>query len=158
MIKIVLIDIDGVLTNGKVIIDSVGKEAKTINFKDIDAVFEMKRQGLKVGLLTGEDTPITQLFNERFKPDFFYKGCKDKSAALDEILSQTGDGENEVCYIGDGKYDIPILKRVNFAACPANAIQKVKEISNIPLKRNGGDGCLWELMEWIMDWNEDNRE
>lgn len=152
MIKIVLLDIDGVLTNGKVTFDSTGNEFKTIDFKDIDAIFEMKRQDLKVGLLTGEATPITLSFRERFKPDFFYNGCKDKTAALNEILAQTGVSADEICYVGDGKHDIPIMKLVKFAACPANAIPEVRELSNILLERNGGDGCIWELMEWIMNW------
>lgn len=146
-------DIDGVLTDGKVTIDSEGKEYKTINFKDIDAVFEMKRQGLKVGLLTGEASAITLCFKKRFSPDFFYNGCKDKTLALEEILNQTQITPNEVCYIGDGKYDIPILKMVKFSACPANAIPEARKISNIVLNKNGGDGCIWELMERISEKN-----
>lgn len=153
MIKIVLMDIDGVLTNGKVTFDSAGNEYKTIDFKDIDAISEMKRKGLKLGLISGESTPITLSFKERFRPDFFYNGCKDKTAALTEILSQTGVDADEVCYAGDGKYDIPIMKMVKFVACPSNAIPEVKEISNILLERIGGDGCVWELMEWIMKQN-----
>jgi YrbI family 3-deoxy-D-manno-octulosonate 8-phosphate phosphatase len=153
MIKIVLLDIDGVLTNGKVTFDSAGNESKTIDFKDIDAIFEMKRRGLKVGLITGENTPITLFFRDRFKPDFFYNGCKDKPAALKEILDETRSAPDEVCYVGDSKHDISIMKMVKFAACPANAIPEVRKLSNILLKRNGGDGCIWELMEWILKRN-----
>ena len=147
MIKLVLLDIDGVLTNGKVTVDSVGNESKTIDFKDIDAVFEMKRRGIKVGLITGEKTPITLFFQQRFQPDFFYNGCKDKPAALREIMFATGFSKDEICYAGDGKYDIPIMKLVKYAASPANAIPEVRELSNIRLERNGGDGCIWELLE-----------
>ena len=149
MIKVVLLDIDGVLTDGKVSVDSAGNETKTIDFRDIDAVFEMKRRGLKVGLLTGEGKPITHFFRDRFKPDFFFNECKDKPAALYKILDKTGTNPDEICYVGDGKYDIPIMKLVKFAASPANAIPEVRALSNILLKRNGGDGCVWELMEWI---------
>jgi YrbI family 3-deoxy-D-manno-octulosonate 8-phosphate phosphatase len=149
MIKIVLLDIDGVLTNGKVTVDAAGNETKTIDFKDLDAVFEMKRQGLKVGLITGEDTPITLFFRDRFKPHFFYNGCKGKTVALDDILSKTGVSPDQVCYVGDGRHDISIMKRVGFAACPANAISPVKEQAAIHLERKGGDGCVWELLEWI---------
>ena len=147
MIKLVLLDIDGVLTNGKVTVDTNGNESKTIDFKDIDAVFEMKRRGIKVGLITGEKTPITLFFRQRFQPDFFYNGCKDKPAALQEIMSATGFSSDEICYAGDGKYDIPIMKLVKHAASPANAIPEVRNLSNIKLERNGGDGCIWELLE-----------
>ncbi len=146
-------DIDGVLTDGKVTIDSSGNEFKTIDYKDIDAIFEMKRRGIKVGMITGESSVITQVFKERFKPDFFYNGCKDKAAALKEIRAQTGAAAEEICYVGDGKYDIAVMKLVRFAACPANAILKVKAASNIHLECSGGDGCISELLKWIEEQN-----
>jgi len=149
MIQLVLLDIDGVLTNGKVTVDSHGNESKTVDFKDIDAVFEMKRRHLQVGLLTGESTPITLFFRERFQPDFFYNGCKDKPAALREILQQTGLSPRDVCYVGDAKYDISIMQQVGFSACPANAIGEVKKLANLQLKQRGGDGCIWELLEFL---------
>lgn len=147
MVKLVLLDIDGVLTNGKVTVDSNGNESKTVDFKDIDAVFEFKRRGIKVGLITGEKTPITLFFRQRFQPDFFYNGCKDKPAALREIVAATGFGADEICYAGDGKYDIPVMRIVKYSASPANAIPEVRELSRIRLERNGGDGCIWELLE-----------
>jgi YrbI family 3-deoxy-D-manno-octulosonate 8-phosphate phosphatase len=149
MIKLVLLDIDGVLTNGKVTVDSHGNESKTIDFKDIDAVFEMKRRKLLVGLLTGEATPITLFFKERFKPDFFYNGCKNKPEALKEILAKTGLSSDEACYVGDAKYDIPIMKLVGVSGCPENAIPEVKELATVQLARRGGDGCVWEFLEWL---------
>ncbi len=148
-IKLILLDIDGVLTDGKVTIDSKGNEYKTIDFKDIDAVFEFKCLGYKVGLITGEGTRITQYFKERFKPDFFYNACKDKPKAMKDILEKTGYSTEQVCYMGDGKHDIPIMKLIDFTACPANAIPEVKEIVKIKLQANGGDGCIWELLKYL---------
>ena len=151
MIKLILLDIDGVLTDGRVTIDSCGNEYKTIDFKDIDAVFEMKRQKLLVGLITGEATPITLVFKERFKPDFFYNGCKNKLEPLQEILDRTGLGAENVCYVGDSKHDIPVMKLVKFSACPSNAIPEVKASANIQLNARGGNGCLRELLERIIN-------
>ncbi len=149
MIKLVLLDIDGVLTNGRVTVDSHGNEYKTIDFKDIDAVFEMKRRGYKVGLVTGEATPITLFFKERFKPDYFYNGCKNKPEALREILEKSGLTAEETCYVGDAKYDIPVMKLVKLSACPSNAIPAVKELATLQLEARGGEGCIWELLEKI---------
>ena len=146
MIKIVLLDIDGVLTDGKLTVDSSGNEYKTINFKDIDAAFEMKRQNFLIGLVTGEATPITLFFKERFKPDFFYNGCKNKLAALNEILSKTGLTAQNVCYVGDSKHDIPIMQKVKLSVCPADAIAEVKAVARVKLNSCGGEGCLWELL------------
>ena len=147
MIKLVLIDIDGVLTDGKVTVDSRGNEYKTIDFKDIDAVFEMKRRKLLVGLITGEATPITSFFKRRFKPDFFYSGCKNKLEALREILSQAGISAENVCYVGDSRHDLPLMKMVKFPACPLSAIPEVKALAKIRLNARGGDGCVWELLK-----------
>ena len=153
MIKLVLLDIDGVLTNGRVTLDSIGNEYKTIDFKDIDAIFEMKRKGLKVGLITGEATPITLFFKERFKPDFFYYGCKNKPEALREILEKCGLTAEETCYVGDAKYDIPMMKLVKLSACPSNAITEVIKLANLQLKARGGEGCIWELLGKILEMN-----
>lgn len=151
MIRLVLLDIDGVLTDGRVTVDSRGNEYKTIDFKDIDAVFEMKRRKLLVGLITGEATPITLFFRDRFKPDFFYNGCKDKPEALREILEKTGLTAAEACYMGDGKYDIPVMKLVKYSACPANAIPEVKMQAGWQLETRGGEGAVWELLEKITE-------
>lgn len=144
------------LFDGKITVDESGNEYKTINIKDIDAVFEMKRQKLMVGLITGEATPITLIFKERFNPDFFYTGCKNKSEALREILSQTGLSAENVCYVGDGKYDIPVMKLVKVTACPSDAISEVKALAGIHLLSHGGDGCVWELLEWMNKNRETN--
>ena len=148
-IKLVLLDIDGVLTNGRVTVDAVGNEMKTIDFKDIDAVFEMKRRGYKVGFITGEATPITEYFRKRFQPDYFHNGCKDKPAALDRILADCGLTADETCYVGDAKYDIPVMRRVKLSACPANAINAVKALADLQLTARGGEGCVWELLEYL---------
>jgi YrbI family 3-deoxy-D-manno-octulosonate 8-phosphate phosphatase len=153
MIKVVIMDLDGVLTDGKVTIDSSGNEFKTIDYRDIDAIFEMKRRNIKVGMITGESTPITLALKERFKPDFFYDGCKDKTLVLKEICAQAAVSAEEICYVGDGKYDIAIMKMVRFAACPANAISEVKAASNIHLKCSGGNGCIAELLKLIEEQN-----
>lgn len=155
MIKIVLMDIDGALTDGKVTVDASGNEFKTLDYRDIDAVFEMKRRGIKVGMITGESSAITLVFKERFNPDFFYSGCKDKALTLEAIRAQTGALPDEICYVGDGKYDIAVMKGVRFAACPANAIPEVKAVSNIHLECSGGCGCILELLKWIEKQNHD---
>ena len=66
-----------------------------------------------------------------------------------EILRQTGFSAENVCYVGDAKYDIPVMKLVKFPACPSDAISEVKALAKIHLSARGGDGCVWELLEWI---------
>ncbi len=151
MIKAVLLDIDGVLTDGRVTFDAEGREFKTINFKDVDAVFAMKRQGIKTGLITGEKTAVVQEFRRRFQPDFFYCGCKNKPFALREIMEKTAFSYDEICYAGDGRHDLEVMKLVKYSASPADAIREVREAAAIKLEHNGGDACIWELWEKIRE-------
>jgi YrbI family 3-deoxy-D-manno-octulosonate 8-phosphate phosphatase len=150
MIKLVLFDIDGVLTDGKVTIDDTGREYKTLDYRDIDGIFELKRQGVMIGFLTGEATPIANFFRERFAPDFFYLGCKDKLATLAEILHNAELTADEVCYIGDGWRDLPVIESLKYGACPSNALPAVRKAARLHMKSRGGDGCVHELVEWVM--------
>jgi 3-deoxy-D-manno-octulosonate 8-phosphate phosphatase (KDO 8-P phosphatase) len=90
MIDAVFFDIDGVLTDGMVYVDSDGKESKRISFDDIDAVFELKRAGLRVGFITGEDNGFTEYVKKRFVPDYFVSGCKDKLKYFKDIKKKGG--------------------------------------------------------------------
>jgi YrbI family 3-deoxy-D-manno-octulosonate 8-phosphate phosphatase len=156
MIKIVVLDIDGVITDGKVQVDSRGRESKQIDFKDIDAIFELKRKKYKLAIITGENTPINKYFIRRFKPDFFYYSCKDKVSAIKEIQNKTGYLRDEVCFIGDSGYDIYAVKYAGLGVCPNNAVEDVKKIANEVLDSNGGDGCIMELVSLLEKYNNKN--
>ncbi len=155
-IKVVLLDIDGVVTNGKVLVNSAGEEIKQIDFKDLDGTFEIKRMGLKLGFLTKEKTEITEFFNKRFKPDFFYNGIVDKLQAIDEICEKLGIQRENVCYMGDGKYDVEGVKHVGLGACPSNAIPEVREAATLVLEKEGGNGCVWQLVQHLKNFAESN--
>lgn len=155
-IKVVLLDIDGVVTNGKVLVNSLGEEIKQIDFKDLDGAFEIKRLGLKLGFLTKEKTAITEFFRQRFKPDFFYNGTSNKMQAIDEVCSELGITRKNVCYMGDGKYDIEGVANVGLGACPQNAIPEVKEVAQLVISKDGGDGCIWQLVEHLKSLTERN--
>lgn len=155
MIKLLVFDIDGVLTDGTVIIDSDGREQKKINLKDADALFELKRAGFLLAAVTGEDTPIVSYFEKRFPWDYFYRGNKHKKDTLLELEQKTGCESGEICYIGDGKYDVEPLKYAGLGICPADAIDRVKSASDIILQAKGGQGGLWELLEILKGRNEE---
>lgn len=158
MIKLVVFDIDGVLTDGTVIVDSEGREQKKMNLKDVDAVFELKREGYLLAAVTGEDTSIVSYFEDRFPWDYFYKGRKDKKETLMELERLTGLTAQEICYIGDGKYDIEPMEYAGTGICPADAIDRVKAAADIILQAGGGQGGLWELLGILNSLNEKNPE
>lgn len=157
MIEWIVLDIDGVITDGSVIIDSTGHEQKQINLKDIDAIFELHRRGYKLAAITGEDTEIVNYFEKRFPWDYFFRGNKTKKETLQQIEASSGIGRESICYVGDGKYDVEPLAYAGLGLCPANAIDRAKHAADMILQNDGGKGCLWELVSILEQYNnEDN--
>ncbi len=155
MIELIVFDIDGVITDGSVIIDSNGNEQKQINLKDIDAIFELHRRGYKLAAITGEDTEIVDYFEKRFPWEYFYRGNKTKRETMQQIEQGTGVARENICYIGDGKYDIEPLAYAGLGLCPANAIDKAKNAADIILQNDGGMGCIWEIISILEKYNDE---
>lgn len=146
MIELMIFDIDGVLTDGSILVNSQGQEQKRVNIKDIDAVFELKRRGYRLAAVTGEQTEIVDYFRGRLPWDQFLVGCKKKLEAVRQLAQDFGLSMEQVAYIGDGKYDLEVLPHVGLSVCPADAIREARLQADVVLSRAGGDGCIWELL------------
>lgn len=157
MIRLVVFDIDGVITDGTVIVDVNGTEQKKINLKDVDAIFELHREGFRLIAITGENTEIVRYFENRFPWDYFYRGAKKKTEILQEIEQKEQILPEEICYVGDGKYDVEPLEHVGLGICPADAIDRAKQAANMILQKDGGQGCLWELVHILQNYNSEER-
>jgi YrbI family 3-deoxy-D-manno-octulosonate 8-phosphate phosphatase len=150
VIEVVCLDIDGVLTDGAIYVDSSGKESKRIIFEDIDAIFELKRAGLKIGFITGEDSEFCNYVYRRFSPDFLVKGCKDKLSEYKKLAEKNGWDKNKVCYAGDSKKDIELLKFVGKSFAPSDSSELVKNAAKEVLKAARGKGVIRELVNNIL--------
>ena len=153
MIKLIVFDIDGVITDGSIIVDKNGNEQKRIDLKDIDAIYELHRRGYKIAAITGENTDIVDYFEKRFPWDFFYSGIKTKMETLKQIVIESKIDIDSICYVGDGKYDVDSLKYVKLGICPHNAIDIAKSAADIILQNSGGDGCIWEIINILDNYN-----
>lgn len=156
MIELIVFDIDGVITDGSVIIDSEGREQKQVNMKDVDAIFELHRIGYKLAAITGEDTEIVNYFENRFPWTYFYRGSKTKKETMQLIEAGTGISRESICYIGDGKYDVEPLTYAGLGLCPADAIDKAKNAADIILQNKGGAGCVWEIISILEKYNDED--
>lgn len=143
-------DIDGVITDGKRYISPVG-ETKCLAMKDLDAIRQLKEAGYIVGCISGEDTEFSREFVKIAHLDLTRLGCKKKDTALKEMAEQSSVNLINVCYVGDGKYDIPALKHAGVSICPADAIDEVKLVCDHILTRKGGEGCISEISTLLLN-------
>lgn len=156
MIKLVLSDVDGVLTDGKVWVNSTNDSFKCLNYKDFDAVALLRSSGIKFGIITGEENHFTVYVKRKFQPNYFVSGCKEKYKTILEIAKNEGVTLKEICYIGDGKYDIEAISKVGLGLCPKDAIEEVRKVADIAINRKGGEGCLAEVYTLLSAEMKDN--
>jgi len=154
MIKAVLLDVDGVLTDGKKYYFE-GKVAKAFSVKDGQAIFDAKSKGMLFGIITSDGWEgITDRANDLNIEDI-YTNTKDKVLAAQDFCSKHNlDLSSEVCFLGDDVNDIPILTEVALASCVGDATPSVRDLCRSKegycCTQSGGSGAVRELLEWLM--------
>jgi 3-deoxy-D-manno-octulosonate 8-phosphate phosphatase (KDO 8-P phosphatase) len=153
-IRVLLMDVDGVLTDGHIWLlsrrDGTASEIKGFSAYDGAGLKLARAAGLRTGLITGrESSAVTQRARE-CEIEFVYQHRATKIGALEEILQTTGAGANEVAYVGDDLPDIPVLERVGLAVAVANAAPEVKRAAHFVTTRSGGEGAVREVIELIV--------
>jgi 3-deoxy-D-manno-octulosonate 8-phosphate phosphatase (KDO 8-P phosphatase) len=149
-IEALVMDVDGVLTDGTFLWSASGEESKRFSFEDVMGLSRARRAGLKLGLISGEDSPLVDRFADKIGISNVAKGCKEKGAALREFSQSTGIPLERIAYIGDDVNDLPALAIAGLAAAPANAQPPVKAVAALVLARGGGQGAARELVEMIL--------
>lgn len=155
MIKCIIFDIDGVITDGKISVDANGIERKNVNLKDIDSIYLLKEK-YPIVAITGENSEKSKYFKEKIPWNMFFADKKNKLEVIKEIENELTIDRDEICYVGDGKYDIDALNYVGLSICPKDAIEKAKEASKYILSKNAGDGGLEEILKYIQIYDNKN--
>lgn len=153
-IKLLLTDVDGVLTDAGMYYSETGDELKKFNTHDGMGLQLIRDKGIKTGIITSEDTKLVERRFNKLKLDYLYQGKREggKLASVKEICSKEGLKLSEVAYIGDDVNCFELLSNVGLAACPANALDTIKNIPGIiQMKKKGGEGCVREFVEMIMN-------
>jgi len=151
MIKLLVLDIDGVLTDGRLVIDALGNEYKTINIRDLDGITWLKSRGVGLALLTGEDTALVDVIARRLGVASLIKGAKDKEVALRQLSESTRVPLDNICYVGDADRDANALKSCGLSMVPVDATRRAKESASVVLQSRGGDGVIQEVMEYLIE-------
>lgn len=147
-IKVFLSDVDGVLTDGGMYYTESGDEFKKFNCYDGMGMKLLQQRGYKVGILTSEDRKINRNRANKLNLDYQFHGIKNKLDFIVEFCDKENIDISEIAYIGDDINCFDLLSKVGIAACPKNAIQKIKSIPNIiQLNSEGGNGAFREFAE-----------
>ena len=149
-IKLLLLDVDGVMTDGRIIFDSNGIESKFFNVKDGHGIKLLQRAGIEVGIVSGRKSLVVTNRAAELGITRVYQGTLDKLAVYREILQETGLADDQIAFMGDDLIDIPILSRVGFAAAPADAVEEVLNRVHFIARNRGGWGAVREVCDLIL--------
>lgn len=149
-IKLVITDVDGVLTDGGMYYSSKGDVMKKFHVRDGMGVTLLRKAGIPTIIITKEQTPMVRQWAKRMKIKKLFDGIVQKEKMLQSVCNMFKVKESEVAYIGDDINDVNLLKMVGFAAAPKDAIPLVKNNSDYVCGKNGGEGALREIAEIIL--------
>jgi 3-deoxy-D-manno-octulosonate 8-phosphate phosphatase (KDO 8-P phosphatase) len=149
-IKIVVMDVDGVMTDGKIILGSCNAELKLFDARDGVGIKYLQRVGIKVAIITGRESEAVEMRAKELDIELVYQNAKKKIDAYNDLKEKMGYKDTEIAYIGDDLPDIPIMRRVGFAIAVANATDVTKEFAHYVTENNGGYGAIREVAELIM--------
>ncbi|WP_026839831.1 KdsC family phosphatase [Citrifermentans bremense] len=149
-IKLLILDVDGVMTDGRIIFDSNGVESKFFNVKDGHGIKMLQRSGIEVGIISGRESQVVYNRAVELGIGQVYQKSLDKLVPYRQMLEATGLTDDQVAFMGDDVIDIPLLKRVGFAAAPADAVCEVFEFAQFVAKNRGGWGAVREVCDLIL--------
>ncbi|WP_321369916.1 HAD-IIIA family hydrolase [uncultured Desulfuromusa sp.] len=157
-IKLLLLDVDGVLTDGRIIYDCLGNELKSFDVKDGHGLKMLQRAGIRIGIITGRSSAVVARRAEELGIEILYQGALQKLEPYGEILSILDLTDDQVAYVGDDIVDLPILNRVGFSATVADAVPDVLPLVDYVASRPGGRGAVREICDLLLrasgQWDE----
>lgn len=149
-IKLLLLDVDGVLTDGRIIYGDYGDEIKNFDVNDGLGMMLIKKAGLKCVIITAKGSRVVAKRARVLKVDKVYSNFHYKIMALGMIMKKFKVEKDEICFVGDDIIDIPILKRIGLAIAVPNATDEVKNTAHYITKKRGGRGAVREVCELLL--------
>jgi len=149
-IKLLLVDCDGVLTDGRLWLTDDGDEQKSFNTHDGLGLSLLHRAGIKSGIITGRNSRAVARRAQELGIEFVCQGSPNKIAAFEQLLKEAGVDENEVAYVGDDLPDIPIMNRAALAVAVADAVEETRAVAHYVTRARGGRGAVREVIEIIL--------
>jgi 3-deoxy-D-manno-octulosonate 8-phosphate phosphatase (KDO 8-P phosphatase) len=149
-IRAIFFDVDGVLTDSKIIYDETGKEIKNFNVKDGQIISYLKKAGIVVGAISGRDSGATAKRCAELKFDFCHQGILDKASTFRKLVEHYNFKMKEVAFIGDDINDIPVFRIAGLSACPCDTFSYIKDSVDLVTYAKGGRGVLREVADLVL--------
>lgn len=149
-ICMLVLDVDGVLTDCRIFLDTDGEWKRFFSIRDGYGILRLREAGFKVAIITGSKSLDIQERAKKLKVDFFYEGHLDKLPCLEELSKASGLSFEQMAYMGDDHFDVPVLKAVGFAATVPEAMEEVLPHVHYVAKRPGGNGAVREICEMLI--------
>lgn len=149
-IRMLLMDVDGVLTDGQLLFDADGRELKAFSAYDGLGLSLARRVGLLCGIITARNSTVVAHRAAELQLEEIHQGASDKLAVFESVCEKRDLSLAQVAFIGDDWTDLPALKRAGFAACPANAAPEVRAQAHYVARTRGGQGAVREVIELIL--------
>jgi len=150
-VRLLILDVDGVLTDGSLQFDTRGEEHKTFNSLDGHGIRMLLESAIEVAIITGRQSSIVSQRAQELGVRHLYQGCGDKLATFNELLQATGIEPGQVAYVGDDLPDLPVMRRVGLAIAVANAHHFVRQHCDWVTTLPGGRGAVREVTDFILD-------
>ncbi|HEX9779137.1 MAG TPA: HAD-IIIA family hydrolase [Geopsychrobacteraceae bacterium] len=149
-IKLLLLDVDGVLTDGRITYDNRGNELKSFDVKDGHGLKLLQRAGIAIGIITGRQSELVARRAAELGIEILYQGALRKLDPYLEILEQLGLDDRQVAYVGDDLIDLPVLRRVGFSATVSDAHPELAPLVDYVAGRPGGRGAVREICDLLL--------
>ncbi len=153
-IKLIVLDVDGVLTNGTIAINEDGTEHRNFNVKDGLGIFLWKKSGKEIGVISGRKGKLVEKRLQQLGISTYMLGVQKKGPAIEEMSNNLGFSLSEVAFMGDDLNDLPAINRVNRSFSPADSVEEVKRAVNNITKSKGGYGAVREMIEILLKENK----
>jgi len=149
-IKMLLLDVDGVMTNGQVLLMPGGEEVKMFCITDGFGIVSAMKCGIRIGIISGRSSAALKMRCQELRIEDVYMNRMDKLPVLEEIAERHRLSFEQIAFIGDDVPDLPVLERVGLSVAPANAHDHVKKRVDLVLGRQGGDGAVREFIDLLL--------
>ena len=152
-VKLLILDVDGVLTDGGIILDGGAAELKVFHVRDGHGLVMLKRSGVKVAIISGRNSKVVDRRARELGITEVYQACHNKIVAYEKLLAKLAISDKDVAYIGDDVVDVPLFKRVGFPVAVADAVEEAKEAALCITNARGGRGAVREICDLILKAN-----